>query len=72
MLRAKPGAQVQLRRLIASSDRPTWLIQWQGDAHPGDRLLESGCTLLELGRDLGEAHFATPSGRRTLPWTRLE
>jgi hypothetical protein len=57
--------------LPCAGDCPT-LIQWQGDLHPGDRLPESGVMLLDLGRDGGEAQFSTPSGRRTLPWTRLE
>lgn len=48
------------------------LIQWLGDLHPGDRLPESGCTLEQLGRENGEAQFSTPSGRRTLPWSRVE
>jgi hypothetical protein len=29
MVRAKPGALGQLQRLLASPDRPTWLVQWQ-------------------------------------------
>jgi hypothetical protein len=29
MVRAKPGAIPELRRLLASSRRPTWLVEWQ-------------------------------------------
>ena len=58
-------------RLPCGGACPT-LIQWLGDAHPADRLPESGCMLVDLGRDSGEAQFSTPSGRRTLPWGRLE
>jgi hypothetical protein len=28
MVRAKPGALPQLQRLLGSSQRPTWLVQW--------------------------------------------
>ncbi|MBA2556886.1 MAG: hypothetical protein H0V12_06005 [Chloroflexi bacterium] len=31
MLRARPGARAQLYRLLESSHRPTWLVQWQDD-----------------------------------------
>jgi hypothetical protein len=58
-------------RLPGAGDRPT-LIQWLGGLHPGDRLAESGVMLLDLGREANEAQFSTPSGRRTLPWSRLE
>jgi hypothetical protein len=33
MVRAKPGAVEQLQRSLASSRRPTWLVEWHG---PGD------------------------------------
>jgi len=62
-------------RLPCGGACPT-LIQWLGGLHPGDRLPESGCMLVDLGRDspggTDEAQFSTPSGRRTLPWSRLE
>lgn len=58
-------------RLPCQGDYPT-LIQWLGELHPGDRLPPSGCALLDLGREAREASFSTPSGRRTLPWSRLE
>jgi hypothetical protein len=29
MIRAKPGARAQLQRLLASTRRPTWIVQWQ-------------------------------------------
>jgi hypothetical protein len=58
-------------RIPCAGDCPT-LIQWQGGLHPGDRLPPSGCALLELGRERGEARFSTPGGRRILPWPRLE
>ena len=31
MIRARPGAREQLYRLLASPQRPTWLVQWQDD-----------------------------------------
>jgi hypothetical protein len=31
MVRAKPGAREELQRLLGSSRRPTWLVQWQDD-----------------------------------------
>ncbi|HET7549427.1 MAG TPA: VOC family protein [Usitatibacter sp.] len=44
------------------------LIEWQGAAHPADRLPPSGCALLELRTaPVLEAVFSTPRGRRTLP-----
>jgi hypothetical protein len=57
--------------LPCAGDCPT-LIQWLGDLHPGDRMPDSGCTLLDPGRAANEARFSTPSGKRTLPWSRLE
>jgi hypothetical protein len=49
MVIAKPGARAQLQRLLGSSRRPTWLVQWQDDdvarLDPGgstDRLLARG------------------------------
>jgi hypothetical protein len=57
-------------RLPCNGACPT-LIQWEGGLHPADRLPESGCMLLDLGRE-GEAQFSTPGGRRTLPWAREE
>jgi hypothetical protein len=53
-------------RLPCDGACPT-LIQWEGDLHPADRLPESGCMLLDLGRE-SEAQFSTPAGRRALPW----
>jgi hypothetical protein len=29
MVRVRPGARVQLQRLLASNQRPTWLVRWQ-------------------------------------------
>jgi hypothetical protein len=29
MLRVKPGAIPRLRGLLASSQRPTWVVEWQ-------------------------------------------
>ena len=58
-------------RLPCGGDCPT-LIQWLGGLHPGDRLPDSGCMLVDLGRESGEALFSTPSGRRTLAWSRPE
>jgi hypothetical protein len=58
-------------RLPCGGDCPT-LLQWRQDLHPADRLPPSGCSLVTLGRDSGEARFATPLGRRTLPWSRVE
>lgn len=54
-------------RLPCGGCCPT-LIQWQGAAHPADRLPASGCELLELATD-GPlfAWISTPSGRRRLP-----
>jgi hypothetical protein len=54
-------------RLPCGGRCPT-LIQWQGAAHPSDRLPASGCELLDLRID-GPlfAWISTPSGRRTLP-----
>jgi hypothetical protein len=57
-------------RLPCEGACPT-LIEWQGDLHPADRLPESGCTLVDLGRG-GEARFSTPAGERSLPWTEVE
>jgi hypothetical protein len=31
MVRAVPGARAQLQRLLGSTERPTWLVQWQDD-----------------------------------------
>ena len=31
MVRAKPGARAELERLLGSSRRPTWLVQWQNN-----------------------------------------
>jgi hypothetical protein len=52
MVRAKPGAREQLLRLLGSSRRPTWLVQWQDDDEweldPDgrmDRLLSDGYRL---------------------------
>ncbi len=57
-------------QLPCGGDCPT-LIQWQGDLHPADRLPESGCALLDLGRG-GEARLSTRAGTWTLPWARAE
>ncbi|MBA2581357.1 MAG: glycosyltransferase family 39 protein [Thermoleophilaceae bacterium] len=42
MVRSMPGARAQLQRLLGSTRRPTWLIQWQDDDRwqldPGDRM----------------------------------
>jgi glyoxalase-like protein len=53
---------------IPCGGRCPTLIQWQGDAHPADRLPPSGCELVAL-RTQGrlEAEIATPAGRRRLP-----
>jgi Glyoxalase-like domain len=56
--------------LPCKGECPT-LIQWQGELHPADRLPESGCTLLDLGRG-SVARFSTPGGARTLPWVQKE
>jgi hypothetical protein len=53
-------------RLPCDGACPT-LIQWEGGLHPADRLPESGCMLLDLGRQ-SQAQFSTPAGRRSLPW----
>ncbi len=41
MVRTVPGARARLQRLLASSRRPTWVVQWQDDDRwqldPGDR-----------------------------------
>jgi hypothetical protein len=56
-------------RLPCDGACPT-LIQWEGGLHPADRLPESGCMLLDLGRE-SQAQFSTPAGRRSLPWKGL-
>lgn len=42
MVRVKPGARAQLQRLLGSTRRPTWLVQWQDpdrwQLDPGDRV----------------------------------
>lgn len=54
-------------RLPCGGRCPT-LIQWQGDAHPADRLPASGCGLLELATDGPlSAWISTPCGQRRLP-----
>ena len=35
MVRARPGAVPRLRRLLASADRPTWIVGWQAPGHWG-------------------------------------
>jgi hypothetical protein len=52
MVRAKPGARAELQRLLGSSRRPTWLVQWQDDDEWGldpdgrmDRLISDGYRL---------------------------
>ncbi|HXZ48233.1 MAG TPA: VOC family protein [Usitatibacter sp.] len=53
-------------RLPCGGACPT-LIQWKGDAHPGDRLPPSGCELLDLRTDgVLAATFSTPAGTGTL------
>jgi len=41
MVRARPGARAQLQRLLGSTARPTWLVQWHDadlwQLDPGDR-----------------------------------
>lgn len=48
MIRAQPGARERLYRLLASPQRPTWLVEWQDDEKWGldhaeavDRILEA-------------------------------
>ncbi len=55
MVTSKPGARAQLQRLLASPQRPTWLVQWQDDDRarldPGDnmdRLLAHGYRLAAI------------------------
>ena len=42
MVRAMPGARAQLQRLLGSTRRPTWLVQWHDadrwQLDPGDRM----------------------------------
>ena len=52
MIRAVPGARAQLQHLLASSKRPTWVVQWQDDdrwqldrGDRTDRLLARGYRL---------------------------
>ena len=53
---------------IPCGGRCPTLIQWQGDAHPADRLPASGCELVRLRTERTlAALIATPSGRRSLP-----
>jgi hypothetical protein len=49
MVRAKPGAIPQLRRLLASAQRPTWLVRWQTAGHWG--LDPGGRTKRLIARD---------------------
>jgi hypothetical protein len=57
MVRAVPGARAQLQRLLGSTRRPTWLMQWQDDdswqLDPGarmDRLIARGYRLAAVVR----------------------
>ena len=55
---------------IPCGGRCPTLIQWQGDAHPADRLPRSGCELVALEtRAPLAASIATPAGPRRLPPT---
>jgi hypothetical protein len=54
--------------LPGDGTRPTY-IQWDS-ARPAASLPHSGRSVLDLGAPDGEVRIATPSGIRTLPWTR--
>ncbi|MEA2468051.1 MAG: hypothetical protein QOJ57_2177 [Thermoleophilaceae bacterium] len=49
MMRAAPGAEVKLRRTLASPQRPTWLVQWQSTRAFG--LDRSGATKRLVARN---------------------
>jgi hypothetical protein len=62
MMRAEPGAQKQLRSLLASPARPTWVVKWQSTR--GFGLDRSGATLRLLHRHY--RRFATVCGHPLL------
>jgi 4-amino-4-deoxy-L-arabinose transferase-like glycosyltransferase len=62
MMRAAPGAEVKLRRSLASPQRPTWLVQWQSTRAFG--LDRSGATKRLVARNY--SRVATVCGHPVL------